>query len=56
LFDGHEIKHSNIADVEHGAPLSIEHLIIHVMAKGNHYNVKSRKFFSDHVEVAKTDH
>jgi cyanophycinase len=54
LFDGHEIKHSNIADVEHGAPLSIEHLIIHVMAKGNHYNVKSRKFFSDHVEVAKT--
>jgi cyanophycinase len=56
LFDGHEIKHSNIADVEHGAPLSIEHLIIHVLAKGNHYNVKSRKFFSDHVEVAKTDH
>jgi len=40
LFDGHEIKHSNIADVEHGAPLSIEHLIIHVMAKGTHYNVK----------------
>jgi cyanophycinase len=54
LFDGHEIKHSNIADVEHGVPLSIENLIIHVMAKGNHYNVKTRKFFSDHVEVAKT--
>jgi len=53
LFDGHEIKHSNIADVEHGVPLSIENLIIHVMAKGNHYNVKSRKFFSDHVEVTK---
>lgn len=51
LFDGHEIKHSNIADVEHGSPLSIENLIIHVMAKGNHFNVKTRKFFASEAEV-----
>lgn len=51
IFDGHHIKHSNIADVEEGAPLSIENLIIHVMAKGNHYSVSKRKFFSTEKEV-----
>jgi cyanophycinase len=51
IFDGHQIKHSNIADVEEGTPLSIENLIIHVMAKGNHYSVLKRKFFSSNQEV-----
>ena len=51
IFDGHHIKHSNIADVEEGTPLSIENLIIHVMAKGNHYDVTKRKFFSTDKEV-----
>jgi cyanophycinase len=51
IFDGHHIKHSNIADVEEGTPLSIENLIIHVMAKGNHYSVSKRKFFSTEKEV-----
>jgi cyanophycinase len=51
IFDGHQIKHSNIADVEEGTPLSIENLIIHVMAKGNHYSVMKRKFFSSNQEV-----
>ena len=51
IFDGHHIKHSNIADVEEGTPLSIENLIIHVMAKGNHYDVSKRKFFSSNEEV-----
>ena len=52
IFDGHQIRHSNIADVEHGAPLSIENLVIHVMAKGNHYDVKSRKFFPSQKEIS----
>jgi len=52
IFDGHQIKHSNIADVEEGAPLSIENLIIHVMAKGNHYDVAKRKFYSTNLEFA----
>jgi len=51
IFDGHQIKHTNIADVEEGTPLSIENLIIHVMAKGNHYSVMKRKFFSSNQEV-----
>jgi len=44
IFDGHEIKHSNIADQLDGSPISIENLIIHVMTKGNHYTLKERKF------------
>ena len=46
IFDGHSIRHSNIADISDGQPISIEHLVVHVMAKGNHYNVKSRKFYA----------
>lgn len=48
IFDGHNIRHSNIADVEEGEPLSIENLVVHVMAKGNHYFIKERKFYADH--------
>jgi cyanophycinase len=44
IFDGHEIKYSNIADIEDGMPVSIEHLVVHVLAKGNQYFLKERKF------------
>lgn len=47
IIDGHEIRHSNIADLREGSPISIENLIVHVMAKGNHYDLKTRKFFAD---------
>jgi cyanophycinase len=46
IFDGHSINHSNIADIAEGQPISIEHLIVHVMAKGNLYNLDERKFYS----------
>ena len=46
IFDGHSIRHSNIADIEDGAPISIEHLIVHVMEKGNFYYLKERKFYA----------
>jgi cyanophycinase len=46
IIDGHDIKHSNIADIKEGSPISIEHLIMHVLAKGNHYDLKKRKFFA----------
>lgn len=44
IFDGHQIKYSNIADIEDGMPISIEHLVVHVLAKGNQYFLKERKF------------
>jgi len=46
LFDGHHIKHSNLADLKEGSPISIENLVVHVLAKGNTYNLKERKFFA----------
>ncbi len=47
LFDGHGIKHSNIVDIDNGSPISIENLIIHVLAKGNFYFLKEQKFFAE---------
>ena len=49
IFDGHSIRHSNIADIEDGAPISIENLIVHVMEKGNMYYLKERKFYARQV-------
>lgn len=46
IFDGHSIRYSNIAEICDGQPISIEHLVVHVMAKGNHYHIKTRKFYS----------
>lgn len=46
IIDGHGIRHSNIADIKEGSPISIEHLVMHVLAKGNHYHLKERKFFA----------
>jgi cyanophycinase len=44
IFDGHDIKHNNISDLPEGTPISIEHLIVHAMAKGDKYTVSTRKF------------
>lgn len=44
IFDGHEIKHNNISDLPEGTPISIEHMIVHAMAKGDKYKVSTRKF------------
>jgi cyanophycinase len=44
IIDGHEIKHTNIADIPEGSPMSLEHLIVHFCAKGNGYLIKERKF------------
>ena len=47
IFDGHHIRHSNLADLKEGSPISIEHMIVHVMAKGNIYDLKERKFSAE---------
>jgi cyanophycinase len=44
IVDGHGIRHSNIADISDGSPISIENLIVHVMTKGNSYLLDKRKF------------
>ena len=47
ILDGHDIHHSNIADLQEGSPISIENLIVHVLVKGNGYLLSERKFLSD---------
>ncbi len=44
IVDGHEIMHSNMADIPEGNPLSIENLKVHFCAKGNGYIVNQRSF------------
>lgn len=44
IVDGHHIRHSNIADVPEGNPISLENLHVHFMAKGDKYFLHGRKF------------
>lgn len=44
IIDGHDIRHSNIADIPEGNPLSVENLRVHLCAKGNGFLVYERKF------------
>ncbi len=44
IIDGHDICHSNIADIPDGNPFSVENLKVHFCEKGNGYLVKERKF------------
>jgi len=47
IIDGHHIRHSNIADLKEGSPISIENLLVHVMSKGNSYDLGTRKFSAE---------
>lgn len=44
IVDGTGIRHSNIADLAEGSPISIENLVVHVMTKGNAFELNSRRF------------
>jgi cyanophycinase len=47
IVDGHEIRHSNIADIPEGNPISIENLKVHFCEKGNGYLLNERKFLME---------
>lgn len=52
IADSHEVKYTNINEVEQGRPVAISNLIMHVLAKGNVFDIERREFFKDH-EVLK---
>ncbi len=52
ILDGHDIKHSNIADIPDGSPISIENMRVHFLEKGNGYNPYSRVFIPEVFEGA----
>ncbi len=54
IVDGHDIRHSNIADIPDGCPISIENLKVHFCEKGNGYLLKERKFVPEIKEGAVT--
>ena len=43
LVDGREIKDTNLTKIELGEPISISHLVTHVMSKFDTYNLKTHK-------------
>lgn len=45
IFDGHDLSYTNIQSIEDGMPLSIENMVLHVLAKGDKYSISKRKFF-----------
>jgi cyanophycinase len=52
IIDGHDIMHSNIADIPDGNPVSIENLKVHFCEKGNGYMIRERKFLPEATEGA----
>ncbi|RYY39304.1 MAG: cyanophycinase [Chitinophagaceae bacterium] len=52
ILDGHDIGHSNIADIPEGCPISIENLKVHLCEKGNGYLVRERTFMMEAREGA----
>jgi cyanophycinase len=47
IIDGHDILHSNIADIPDGNPISLENLKVHFCEKGNGYLINERKFLPE---------
>ena len=44
IVDGHDIRHSNIADIAEGTPISLENIKVHFMAQGNWFDLFHRSF------------
>jgi cyanophycinase len=51
IIDGHNIRHSNIADISDGSPISVEGVIVHILERGNRFDLSKRKFEAADVNV-----
>ncbi len=47
IMDGNHIGHNNVTSANRGEPLSIENIVMHVLAKGNVYDIYLREFYKD---------
>ena len=52
IIDGHDIRSSNLTEIEEGAPISIERLVVHVLARGDMFSLSNRKFLSSETKEA----
>ena len=61
LVDGHEIKDTNLTQVELGQPISISHLIIHVLSINDTFDLKTNKMtikssqYAENLELTSED-
>jgi cyanophycinase len=44
IIDGHSVKHTNVAYAEPNTPLCVENITLHILAAGNAFKLKDRKF------------
>ncbi len=44
VIDGRSVGHNNIGDAAFNQPISVENLRVHIMEKGNAYDINARKF------------
>ncbi|GAB3814641.1 cyanophycinase [Pontibacter rugosus] len=45
IADGYDVKYTNIKEIEKGRPVAIDNMIMHVLAKGNIYDINTRTFY-----------
>jgi len=55
IIDGRSIEYNNIADVSFGKPISVENIIVHIMSKGDVYNLETRKFEGSEIIIIDED-
>jgi cyanophycinase len=53
IIDGKKIRHNNIADITAGMPISVENIMVHVMANADIYNLTSRHYQGSDVHLKK---
>ena len=55
IIDGKNIEYNNIADIDFGKPISVENIIVHIMSKGDVYNLETRKFEGSEIIINDED-
>ena len=55
IIDGKNIEYNNIADIKFGAPISVENIIVHIMSKGDVYNLETRKYEGSEIVIDDED-
>ncbi len=55
IIDGRNIEYNNIADIKFGAPISVENIIVHIMSKGDIYNLKTRQYEGSEIVISDED-
>jgi cyanophycinase len=55
IIDGKNIEYNNIADIGFGKPISVENIIVHIMSKGDVYNIQTRQFEGSEIIISDED-